>query len=44
MKEALRKLSYGLHIITSHRNGKINGQTANSAFRSPQNRPRWLSA
>lgn len=29
---ALDMVSYGLYIITSHKDGKINGQTANSVF------------
>jgi len=30
--EALNKISYGIYIITSRRDGKVNGQCANAVF------------
>ncbi len=32
IKNAIRKLSYGMYIITSHLDDKINGQAANTVF------------
>lgn len=32
MNAALNEISYGLYIVSSTKNGKINGQTANSVF------------
>jgi len=31
-KKAIYKMSYGMYIITSHKEGKINGQACNTAF------------
>lgn len=32
VKKALRSISYGLYIISSHKDGKLNGQCANTVF------------
>lgn len=38
--EALWSLSYGLYIVTSHREGKFNGQIANTVFQVTAKPPR----
>ena len=30
--EALRKLSYGVYVVTSKKDGRFNGQIANTVF------------
>lgn len=39
-KSALEKLSYGLYIVSSFKNGKLNGQIANTVFQVTSEPPR----
>ncbi len=40
IKDGLHKLSYGMYVISSVKDGKFNGQIANTAFQLTPNPPR----
>lgn len=39
-KSSLEKISYGLYIVSSFKDGKLNGQIANTVFQVTSNPPR----
>ncbi len=43
-REALKSLHYGMYVVTSHMDGKINGQVANTVFQVTSKPPQIAAA